>query len=186
MIATDVPAVLVVCTGNLCRSPLVAALLERELDRTSVKASVSSAGTAAPFMSTPDKRLLRTAGEHGLDLSAHRSRALSPAMLDDADLVLVMTAEHRRQIEALSATAASRTVLLRAAAWKAQLMRGGELPFTQWVERLTADVPVAERPRLDLTNDIPDPIGGPLREYRAMAEEVSALVATLAARWSGR
>jgi hypothetical protein len=65
-------------------------------------------------------------------------------------------------------------------------MRGGELPFTQWVERLTADVPVAERPRLDLTNDIPDPIGGPLREYRAMAEEVSALVSTLAARWSGR
>jgi protein-tyrosine phosphatase len=184
--ATEIPVVLVVCTGNLCRSPLAAALLERELDRTGVKAAVSSAGTAAPLLSTPDKRLLRTAGEHGLDLSAHRSRMLSPAILDEADLVLVMTAEHRRQVEALWPAAASRTVLLRTAVWKAQLMRGGEQPFDQWVERLTADVPVAERPKLDLTNDIPDPIGGPLREYRAMAEEVSALVATLAARWCGR
>jgi protein-tyrosine phosphatase len=183
---SGVPAVLVVCTGNLCRSPLVAALLERELERTGSKATVSSAGTAAPPMGTPDTRLLRAAGEHGLDLSAHRSRMLTPAMLDQADLVLVMTADHRRQVEALRPAAVSRTVLLRTAAWKAQLVRGREQSFDEWVERLTADVPIAERPRLDLANDLPDPIGGPLREYRAMAEEVSTLVATLAARWGGQ
>jgi protein-tyrosine phosphatase len=180
------PSVLVICTGNLCRSPLAAALLERELERAGIEAAVNSAGTAAPLLATPDKRLLRVASELGLHLGEHRSAMLDRATLEESDLALVMTAEHRRAIDAISPAAASRTVLLRVAAWKAQLMRGREVPFEQWVDRLSADVPAAERPKVDLTNDIPDPIGGPLREYRAMAEEVSSLVSTLVARWSGR
>ena len=180
------PFVVVVCTGNLCRSPLAAALLARELDATGVDAGVASSGTGAPFRRPPDRRLLRVAQELGLDLSAHRSEALTAAQLERADLVLTMTAAHRRHVEAMLPAAGARTVSLRSAAWKAQIMGRHPMPFEQWVARLSADVPVAERPRIDVSNDIPDPIGGPLRGYRAMGDEVAALVSTLVDRWSGR
>jgi protein-tyrosine phosphatase len=161
-------------------------LLQRELDAAGLHAEVGSAGTGAPFRRPPDRRLLRVADDLGLDLSAHRSEPLTPDLLERADLVLTMTTEHRNAIETTSPEAARHTVTLRAAAWKAQLMRGRPMPFDEWAARLAADVPVAERPKLDPSNDIPDPIGGPMRDYRAMAREVSSLVGTLVARWSGR
>ena len=74
-----------------------------------------------------------------------------------------MTAGHRRHLDSLAPEAAGRTVLMRTAAWKARSMNRQELPFETWVTRLASDVPEAERPRLDVSNDIPDPIGGPLR-----------------------
>jgi protein-tyrosine-phosphatase len=126
------------------------------------------------------------AAEHGLDLGEHRSTMISPTTLQESDLVLVMASEHRRATEAMVPDSVARTALLRVAAWRAQLGQGRALTFEKWVARLAADAPELERPKSDYTNDIPDPIGGPLRAYRAMAEEVSGLVGTLVARWSGR
>jgi protein-tyrosine phosphatase len=184
--AEGTPCVLVVCTGNLCRSPLAAALLERELAAAGIEADIESAGLAAPFRRPPDRRLLRVADEVGLDLSGHRSEMLTLEQVQRADLVLTMTAEQRRQLEALSPDGAARAAPLRSATWKAQILRGRRLPFGEWAARLAADVPVAERPRVDPSNDIADPIGGPLREYRVMANELGSLVSTLVTRWSGR
>jgi len=58
------PSVLVVCTGNLCRSPLAEALLRRRLQEAGLDADVASAGTAAPPDATPDPKLQRVATEH--------------------------------------------------------------------------------------------------------------------------
>ena len=182
----SVPVVLVVCTGNLCRSPLVAALLQREVDQAGLPALVGSAGTSAPFRRAPDRRLLKVADELDLDLRDHRSQPITLEQLQTADLVLTMTAAHRREIAARLPDVDARTSPLRAAAWKARLMAGRPVPFATWVARLAADVPEAERPRTDHSNDIPDPMGGSLREYRAMADEVAAHVTTLVSRWSGR
>ena len=71
---SDAPRILVVCTGNLCRSPLVEALLRRELAAEDIAAEVSSAGLAAPPAARPDRRLRRVAGELGVDVDDHRSR----------------------------------------------------------------------------------------------------------------
>ncbi len=183
---TERPNVLIVCTGNLCRSPLAAAVLERELATAGIDAAVSSSGTAAPLDVAPDRKLLRVADELGVDLRAHRSRPLDRKDLAGADLVLTMTGRHRDAVVALDAAHAAITVPLRTAVWKASILRGRPVPFGTWVARLVADAPVAERPVFDPSNYIPDPMGGPLREYRAMAQEVNVLVGTLIARWSGR
>ena len=75
-----------------------------------------------------------------------------------------------------------RAVTLRAAAWKARVIAGRPVPLTTWVRQLSSD---GEKPT-GTTEDIPDPVGGPLRAYRAMGAEVSALVATLVEHWCGR
>ena len=175
------------CTGNLCRSPLAAALLERELADAGIEADVESAGTAAPFRRPPDRRLLRVADELGLDLSGHRSEMLTAG----ADRAGRPRADDDRRApppgrgdvpgcgDPDGAAAASGVE-------GAAHARPPDGRSREWAARLAADVPVAERPRIDPSNDIADPIGGPMREYRAMADEVASLVATLVARWSGR
>ena len=95
------PRVLVVCTGNLCRSPLAATLLQRGLDAAGIEASIASAGTMAPPGATPDRKLLRVAAERGLDLSHHRAEMATWEMVHDADLILTMSHEHAAEVEAI-------------------------------------------------------------------------------------
>ncbi len=54
------------------------------------------------------------------------------------------------------------------------------------MSRLAGDVTDSEGGRPGAAFDIPDPIGGPLREYRVMGDDVRALVKALVERWSGR
>lgn len=85
---------LFVCSGNTCRSPLAAALAERELRRLGWRLEVRSAGVAAMAGSSASEGSLRAGERHGLDLSGHRSRPVDAALLDWADLVLVMSPGH--------------------------------------------------------------------------------------------
>lgn len=176
---TDVPRILVVCTGNLCRSPLVEALLRRELAAAGVDADVSSAGLGAPPSMCPDRRLRRVANELGVDVDEHRSRLVSSDDVRRSDLVLTMTSEQSEQVGVLDPSAADRVVTLRAAAWKARIVGGRPAPFSEWVRRLAGEPP-------GLAYDIADPIGGPIRDYRAMGDEVQVLVRALVEHWSGR
>ena len=180
------PHILVVCTGNLCRSPLGAALLRRRLEGDGVMAEVTSVGLGAPLGRSPDRKLQRVANDLGVDLSDHQSRPVSDEHLRRAGLILTMTGEHTAQLYRLDPTTEGRTATLRSAAWRAGLLPRDQLPFADWVARLAADVPRAERAQHDTAYDIADPIGGPLRQYRAMGDEVDRLVRALVARWGGR
>jgi protein-tyrosine-phosphatase len=83
---------LYVCSGNTCRSPLARAITERLLqDRGWSHVRVDSAGTAAVQGAPAAEPAVIVAGEESLDLSTHQSKELTPALLDWADLVLVMT-----------------------------------------------------------------------------------------------
>ncbi|MFN8588057.1 MAG: low molecular weight protein arginine phosphatase [Candidatus Eisenbacteria bacterium] len=95
--------VLFVCTGNTCRSPLAVAALVAELGEEASRVEVGSAGTAA-LEGQPANGLSReVAKADGLDLSGHRARPVTPAMLRSADFVFVMDALHRVAVEALGA-----------------------------------------------------------------------------------
>ena len=86
-------------------------------------------------------------------------------------------------MRALDPSAAGRVVTLRAAAWRAQDRRRA----AGAVRRLGAIASPSDDGRVrDPAYDIADPIGGPLRDYRAMGDEVRALVRALVDRWSGR
>lgn len=95
--------VLFVCSGNTCRSPLAVLALEGELGAGSDSVTVSSAGTAAESGQPASEGSQLVAERQGHDLSRHRSRPLTGAMLREADLVLVMTPAHRAAALALGA-----------------------------------------------------------------------------------
>jgi protein-tyrosine phosphatase len=90
--------VLMICTGNICRSPLAEAALRREVGTGSdaPEIVVASAGTRADPRSPVPLESLASASLARLDLSAHRPRLLTAGMLADADLVLGLSREHRR------------------------------------------------------------------------------------------
>ena len=90
---------LIVCTGNICRSPMAEALLARRLSTLGVKARVESAGIAAPEGEPADPIARDLMRERGLDLSRHRARRLTGDVLAGFELVLVMDEAQRRAVE---------------------------------------------------------------------------------------
>jgi protein-tyrosine-phosphatase len=87
--------VLMVCTGNMCRSPLAEAIMRAELERRGVDdISVSSAGTGAWEGRPPSDGALLVALEHNLDISAHRTRHLTRDLVDRADMIFTMSRSH--------------------------------------------------------------------------------------------
>ncbi len=89
--------VLVVCVGNICRSPMAAAMLKQQLgEQTDV--TVGSAGLGALVGYPADDHAIALMQECGLDISDHRGRQLEPALIEAADLVLVMESGHRQLI----------------------------------------------------------------------------------------
>jgi protein-tyrosine-phosphatase len=93
--------ILLVCTGNTCRSPMAEALLRRAFADAGAAHEVSSAGTAPWEGSPASEGSYLVALEHGLDLSAHRARRITAELVADADLVLTMSRSHLERVEAL-------------------------------------------------------------------------------------
>jgi len=89
-------SVLVVCTGNSCRSPMAAGMLSRMLSGERVL--VGSAGTDAPEGAPATKYAVEVAAEMGADITAHRAQQLLPEMIEAADLILVMERYHEEWI----------------------------------------------------------------------------------------
>ncbi len=86
--------IIFICTGNTCRSPVAEGLMKKLLDdRGIADISVSSAGLAAYPGDEVSPESVTAAKAYGVDISAHRSRALSAYMLDSAVFVC-MTASH--------------------------------------------------------------------------------------------
>ncbi|MCX7515281.1 low molecular weight protein-tyrosine-phosphatase [Frateuria sp. STR12] len=102
--------ILVVCVGNICRSPTVEYLLRHRLgDR---KITVSSAGLGALEGHPIDPTAGELLAEHGIDASAHRARQLEDRHIIDADLILVMQRAHLATLAKRSPHAVGRSFLL--------------------------------------------------------------------------
>lgn len=87
--------ILVVCTGNTCRSPLAEALLRSALG---TRGSVSSAGTGAWEGAPATEGAYLVGLENGLDLSGHRAQMLTRELVAAADLILTMSRHHAARV----------------------------------------------------------------------------------------
>lgn len=93
--------VLMVCLGNICRSPLAEGVLQDKVD--AKKVFVDSAGTAGYHTgSLPDERSVAVAAKYGLDITTQRSRKLTPDDLKDFDHIYVMDKSNYRNTIALA------------------------------------------------------------------------------------
>lgn len=88
-------SVLVVCHGNMCRSPFAAAVLARQLAGAGVR--VDSAGFLGPNRPAPSQAIV-VAARRGVDLSSHRSRLLTAELVRAAGLIVVMDGAQRRAV----------------------------------------------------------------------------------------
>lgn len=105
-------SVLVVCHGNICRSPYAAALLQRGLGPVvGTRVRVTSAGFVLPGRRCPELAV-EVAAARGLDLSGHRSQVLTPPEVAAADLILVMDTTQRWGVRALFGRSSDDVVLL--------------------------------------------------------------------------
>jgi protein-tyrosine phosphatase len=87
--------ILVVCTGNICRSPTGEYLLKKELGP---DFNVMSAGLGALVDNPAHEISQKIALQHGIDMSAHRARQINLDILKWADLILVMENGHKREL----------------------------------------------------------------------------------------
>ena len=102
--------ILVVCTANICRSPAAQHFLLESLRGKQVK--VESAGTLALDGNFADATIQSLMLERGFqDISQHRSRALMPSHLAQADLVLCMERDHMARVQRLNPLSVNKTRL---------------------------------------------------------------------------
>jgi protein-tyrosine phosphatase len=176
--------VLLVCTGNICRSALGErlgrAFLEEYLGDDAGAIRLISAGTQAVVGSGmhPDSALvLRGLGAEPGDFAAQQ---LDEALVRQADLTLTMTTGHRRDVLTLAPRALARTFTVREAADLLDLVDDdAELPGKDFAERARALVQAMSEARPQrkadsAADDVPDPINRPVEVHEEAGELIAA------------
>jgi len=175
--------VLIVCTANVCRSPMAEGLLRRHCDQAGVAATIVSAGTHMPGIPV-DPLAVVAAGELGIDINGHRPRQLTRTLIDTdgADLLLTMTREQLRHAATSAHGAFRRTFTLREFARRSTLAppQPGE-PLAAWLNTLATDRQVRDLMGDDPADDVADPYGRSLDEHRVCAQQLDRVTSEAAA-----
>lgn len=172
-------SILMVCTGNICRSPVGEVVLQSQLPE---GVSVRSAGTHAPVgrPAAPETSAF-LARELHVELD-HVAQQLTKQHAESSDLIITMTAEHRAWVARTAPRSVRRTFTLREIEQiAAQLPESdSSLTLQEFVasaSTLRARVVTGE----DSDLDIADPYGGPSEAYEASFQQILNSVSRLAA-----
>ncbi|QLK60013.1 protein tyrosine phosphatase [Enterobacteriaceae bacterium Kacie_13] len=101
-------SILVVCTGNICRSPIAERILRQALPGK----NIDSAGMGALVGHSADPSAVAVALKHSLLIEHHRAVQFTSALGRQYDLILVMEKSHQEQISRISPEARGKTMLL--------------------------------------------------------------------------
>ncbi|SDK80198.1 protein-tyrosine phosphatase [Pedobacter sp. ok626] len=101
--------ILMVCLGNICRSPLAEGIMRHLVEEQQLGWEISSAGTGDWHVNQPaDRRSIAIASNFGYDISKQRARHFNRDMFDDYDHILVMDQNNLKDVLKLASTAEHR------------------------------------------------------------------------------
>lgn len=105
--------ILMVCLGNICRSPLAEGIMKQKIREVNLPWMVDSAGTGFWHVGElPDRRSVATAGQRGIDITDQRARQFQAADFERFDQIFVMDTQNRRDVLRLAQTDAHRTKVM--------------------------------------------------------------------------
>lgn len=162
--------ILIVCTGNICRSPMAEVLLRRTLEGAGhPEVEVASFGTWGLTGSPATSEAIEVMRQQGIDMTSHQARSLERGDVEEADLVLAMTSVHLREIEDLAPGSSSKVLLMKELAE----VEVGELPAGSSLAERVAALRTARRPEWRRRLDLDDPMGLPIFAYERAARQIS-------------
>jgi protein-tyrosine phosphatase len=165
---------------------MASALFAAQMHHHTESVSVSSAGIRAGRGLTPDAvpdEVLEVMDTYGIDLRDHRSRALTATMLQEADLVIGMGRRHVQEAVLLDSESWPHAFMLK------ELVRRGELigarppaqPVESWIATVHGDRTRGSLAHRSGADEVADPYGKTLADYRSTAAELDRLTAQLTA-----
>jgi protein-tyrosine phosphatase len=160
---------------------MAAAFFTREADGRGEAVETSSAGILPGGEPVPVE-VVEVMATYGFDLSAHRSRSLTSALVAEADLVVGMGRRHVREAVALDSPSWPRAFSLKSLVERGRAV-GSREPGTDlgaWLDAVHEGRTRTELARRSPVDEVADPYGGPLAGYRSAAEELAALTSELA------
>jgi len=91
--------ILMVCLGNICRSPLAEGIMRQKMHKYSIEGEVDSCGFEKFHQGDPpDVRSIKIAEENGLDISGHKAHLFVPSYFDNFDRIYVMDNKNYRDV----------------------------------------------------------------------------------------
>lgn len=172
-----------VCTANVCRSPMGEALLRDRVTRAGLPVQIHSAGVEADRHQLPvDPLAIHAVSSHGLDISDHRPRGVTRAMVTEADLVLTMTRNDLRRVAIVVPRAFPSTFT-----WKELVRRSSSVAvgasWTEWLAAVGKGRSARDLLGDDPADDVVDPYGGTAEDRMQCAAELARLADDLVAVW---
>jgi protein-tyrosine phosphatase len=108
--------ILMVCLGNICRSPLAEGILKHKVTQQGLNWEVDSAGTGAYHAGNlPDNRSIAVARKYGIDITDQRARQIKMSDFEEFDWIFVMDVSNYQNVVSLAKTevAKAKVVMIR-------------------------------------------------------------------------
>jgi len=163
---------------------MAAALFEAQSRGLAGPVEVSSAGLLPEPRTVPDRvpdEVLEVMAPYGIDLHDHRSRPLTATMVQGSDLLIGMGRRHVQEAVLLDPSCWPRAFMLKELVRRADALgpRAPGQSIPAWIEAVHGDRTRTSLAHRSTVDEVADPYGGTLAQYRSTATELGRLVARL-------